>query len=115
MVALIAVLAIAWRFLGSYMVSVYEGRAKWPGASQDPNTLQYDPANYTLDATNFVTLRAGVAFGGLQLQAFVDNLTDTHTVTNYNWTIDPGTGDSRLQRQFTFRPRTFGIGFTYRR
>ena len=28
-VALIAVLAIAWRFLGSYMVSVYEGRAKW--------------------------------------------------------------------------------------
>jgi K+-transporting ATPase ATPase A chain len=28
-VALIAVLAIAWRFLGSYMVSVYEGRTKW--------------------------------------------------------------------------------------
>jgi outer membrane receptor protein involved in Fe transport len=93
----------------------YEGRAKWPGASQDPNTLQYDPANYTVDATNFVSMRAGVSFGQLQLQAFVDNLTDTHTVTNYNWTIDPGTGDSRLQRQFTFRPRTFGIGFTYRR
>jgi iron complex outermembrane recepter protein len=93
----------------------YEGRAKWPGASQDPATLQYDPQNYTVDATNFVTLRAGVTFGELQLQAFVDNLTDSHTITNYNWTIDPGTGDSRLQRQFTFRPRMFGIGFTYRR
>ena len=28
-VALIVVMAIAWRFLGSYMVSVYEGRTKW--------------------------------------------------------------------------------------
>jgi potassium-transporting ATPase potassium-binding subunit len=27
--ALIIVMAIAWRFLGSYMVSVYEGRARW--------------------------------------------------------------------------------------
>ncbi len=92
----------------------YNGRARWFGAAQDPATSQYDPANYTLDPTNFVTLRAGLNFGGLLLQAFVDNLTDSHTVTNYNWTIDPGTGDSRLQRQFTFRPRTFGIGFTYR-
>jgi len=28
-VALIVVLAIAWRFLGSYMASVYEGRVRW--------------------------------------------------------------------------------------
>jgi K+-transporting ATPase ATPase A chain len=28
-VALIVVLAFAWRFLGSYMASVYEGRTKW--------------------------------------------------------------------------------------
>jgi iron complex outermembrane receptor protein len=92
----------------------YEGRAKWLGAGQDPNTLQFDPANYTVDATNFVTLRAGTTFGGWQVAAFIDNLTDTHTVTNYNFTIDPGTGDSRLERQFTFRPRTFGVNFTYR-
>jgi iron complex outermembrane recepter protein len=91
----------------------YEGSAKWLGASQDPNTLQYDAANYTVNATNFVTLRAGTNFGGWQIAAFVDNLTDAHTVTNYNWTIDPGTGDSRLERQFTFRPRTFGLSFTY--
>jgi potassium-transporting ATPase potassium-binding subunit len=28
-VALVVVLAIAWRFLGSYLVTVYEGRARW--------------------------------------------------------------------------------------
>ena len=54
-------------------------------------------------------------FGGFQVAAFVDNLTDSHTVTNYNWTIDYGGGPaSRLQRQFTFRPRTIGLSFTYR-
>ena len=36
-----------------------------------------------------------MTFGGWQAAAFVDNLTDTHTVTNYNWTIDPGDGTSR--------------------
>jgi hypothetical protein len=33
---------------------------------------------------------------------------------NYNWSTDPGTGDSRLVREFTFRPRTFGVTFTYK-
>jgi len=92
----------------------YQGKAKWPSPTQDPNTLQYDSAFYTLEATNFVTLRGGVFFGSWQIAAFVDNLTDAHTVTNYDWTIDPGTGDSRLQRQYAFRPRTYGLNFTYR-
>jgi hypothetical protein len=37
-------------------------------------------------------------------------------VTNYEWSIDsqvPGT--SRLERDFTFRPRTIGLTFLYRR
>jgi iron complex outermembrane receptor protein len=92
----------------------YEGRAKWPSPGQDPNTQQFDAANYTLSPTNFASARAGMTFGSWQVAAFVDNLTDTHTVTNYNWTIDPGDGESRLQRQFTFRPRTIGLTFTYR-
>jgi iron complex outermembrane recepter protein len=92
----------------------YEGRAKWLSPQQDPNTQQYDAANYVLSPTNFASARAGTNFGGWQVAAFVDNLTDTHTVTNYNWTIDPGDGESRLQRQFTFRPRTIGITVTYR-
>jgi iron complex outermembrane recepter protein len=92
----------------------YQGRAKWPSPGQDPNTQQFDSANYVLSSTNFASARAGMTFGALQVAAFVDNLTDTHTVTNYNWTIDPGDGESRLQRQFTFRPRTIGLTFTYR-
>jgi iron complex outermembrane receptor protein len=92
----------------------YQGRPKWPGATQDAATSQFDAANYTLSSTNFASARAGMTFGGWQVAAFVDNLTDTHTVTNYNFSIDPGTGDSRLERQFTFRPRTVGLTFTYR-
>lgn len=92
----------------------FQSRAKWPSPSQDSTTQQFDAANYTLSSTNFASARAGMSFGAWQVAAFVDNLTDTHTVTNYNWTIDPGDGESRLQRQFTFRPRTIGLSFTYR-
>jgi potassium-transporting ATPase potassium-binding subunit len=28
-VALVVVLALGWRFLGCYMVAVYEGRTRW--------------------------------------------------------------------------------------
>jgi iron complex outermembrane receptor protein len=92
----------------------YESRPKWNSALQDPNTLQYDSSNYTLSHTNFASARAGLSFGTLQLEAFCDNLTDTHTVTDYEWSIYPGDGNSRLERQFTFRPRTFGMTFIYR-
>jgi iron complex outermembrane recepter protein len=93
----------------------YEGRAKWPSPGQDPTTQQYDSANYVLSPTNFASARAGMNFGDLQIAAFVDNLADSHTVTNYNYTIDYGGGPgSRLERQFTFRPRTMGLSFTYR-
>jgi outer membrane receptor protein involved in Fe transport len=93
----------------------YEGRPKWGWAGQDPNTLQYDSANYRLSSTNFASARGGMSFGNWQVEAFVDNLTDTHTITNYEWSIDSQvTGTSRLQRDFTFRPRTFGLTFLYR-
>jgi potassium-transporting ATPase potassium-binding subunit len=35
-VALVVVLALAWRFLGSYMVAVYEGRTRWLGFVERP-------------------------------------------------------------------------------
>jgi outer membrane receptor protein involved in Fe transport len=92
----------------------YQSGPKWIGANQDPHSLQYDPANYPLSSTNFASARGGMKFGGWMVEAFVDNLTDTHVITNYNWSIDPGTGNSRLQRDFTFRPRTVGLTFTYR-
>ncbi len=97
----------------------YESRAKWPSPGQDPSTLQYDPDNYTLSSTNFASFRAGTKFSDWQLEAFVDNLTDSHVVTNYMWSINPNANGgtepySRLQREFTFRPRTFGLTFIYR-
>ena len=92
----------------------YESRPRWVGAIQDANTLQFDPGNYTVSSTNFASLRGGTYFGGWQIAAFIDNLTDTHTVTNYNLSIYPGPDQSRLERQFTYRPRTFGLTFTFR-
>ena len=92
----------------------YQSRSKWLSPTQDATTQQFDSANYTLSSTNFASARAGMNFGGWQAALFVDNLTDTHTVTNYNFTIDPGDGSSRLERQFTFRPRTIGITISYR-
>ena len=71
--------------------------------------------NYVLPSTTFVTFRGGMQFGALSLQAFVDNLTDSHTITDYNFTINPQTaGVSRLERDYTFRPRTFGITAIFR-
>jgi iron complex outermembrane recepter protein len=94
----------------------YRSRARWVGPQQDPNSSQYDPANYTLSSTTFASLRLGTKFHTVQVALFADNLFDTHTVTNYNWTIDPLVmGASRLQRDFTFRPRTIGVTLTYRR
>jgi iron complex outermembrane receptor protein len=92
----------------------FQSRPKWNSPGQDAATLQFDSANYRLSPTNFASARAGMTFGGWQVAAFIDNLADTHVVTNYNFTIDPGDGNSRLERQFTYRPRTVGLTFTYR-
>jgi outer membrane receptor protein involved in Fe transport len=93
----------------------YEGRAKWLTASQDANTSQFDSANFVLPSTTLVGARAGMAFNALEISAFVDNLTNNHTITDFNTTINPLVdGVSRLQRFYTFRPRTFGVTLVYR-
>ena len=101
----------------------YQGRPKWPSPQQDSNTQQYDPANYMLSSTNYVSMRAGLRFSAWRLEAFANNLTNTHTVTNYTWSIDPGLcttptpaceSATRLQSQWTFRPRTVGVTAVYR-
>ncbi len=94
--------------------SEYQGRPKWASAGQDPNTLQFDQANYILGGTTFTSLRAGMQFGSWSLAAFCDNLTNTHALTDFNWTINPGDGNTRLQREYTFRPRTIGITAIFR-
>ena len=100
--------------------SEYEARAKWVTAAQDPNTLQYDPANYTLPGTIFTSLRAGTDLGQWSISAFVDNLTNSHAITDYDWSICPApnlcqpSAGARLQREFTFRPRTIGLTAIFR-
>jgi potassium-transporting ATPase potassium-binding subunit len=44
-VAMVIVLALCWRFLGAYMVAVYEGRAKWLTWLERPiyRALRVDP------------------------------------------------------------------------
>jgi hypothetical protein len=59
-----------------------------------------------------------MTFGGWSVEPFIDNLLNTHTVVNYDFTIDPNldatTNLSALQRQYTFRPRTYGVTATFR-
>ena len=101
----------------------YQGRSHWLTPQLDQSTLQFDAANYSLGSTNLMSMRAGTRFGAWRLEAFVDNLTDTHPVTSYNWSIDPGAcatptpqceRSTRLQSQWTLRPRTFGLTAIYR-
>ncbi|GAC1693603.1 MAG: TonB-dependent receptor [Steroidobacteraceae bacterium] len=93
----------------------YQARAKWTTAGQDPGTSQFDSANFVLPGTTFVSARGGAQFGAWSLAAFVDNLTNTHALTDYNTTINPlVAGVTRLQRDFTFRPRTIGVTAIFR-
>jgi outer membrane receptor protein involved in Fe transport len=99
----------------------YQGRPKWASAGQDGNaatqvgnTLQYDPANYVLPGTAFTSVRAGMQFGAWSLAAFCDNLANTHALTDFNWSINPGDGNSRLEREYTVRPRTIGVTVIFR-
>jgi outer membrane receptor protein involved in Fe transport len=93
----------------------YKMRAKWLPASQDQSTLQYNPENFTLPGTTYLTMRAGMKLGDWSAELFCDNCTDNATLTGYDHSIDPGTGDSLLFRAMTFRPLTFGLTFVYRR
>jgi hypothetical protein len=63
-----------------------------------------------------MSLRTGSQFGKWNIAAFVDNLLDTHTTTNYNFTgLDPSNSALLpLYRNFTYRPRTIGVTGTYR-
>jgi hypothetical protein len=56
-----------------------------------------------------------VTLGEWQVAAFIDNLTDTHAVTGYDFTIRTDTAFNTSQRNYTFRPRTIGLTATYRR
>ncbi len=67
-----------------------------------------------LPGTTFSSVRAGMEFGAWSVSAFVDNLTNSHPLIDYNYSINDGLGDSRLRRDYSFRPRTVGITAIFR-
>src|ERR1700733_799049 len=87
---------------------------KWQHAAQDPNTSSYDATGLPTERESFASLRAGTKFGDLGVSLFVDNLTDTHTILNYNHQTNSYDGSGNLMaspayRYISYRPRTFGI------
>jgi iron complex outermembrane recepter protein len=102
----------------------YESRNPWLAAVQDPMSSQYQPTSYTLPATHFASLRAGVTLGDWLVTPFIDNLFNTHVITNYALgQMDPynpcqqrgapNCAPTVQENDYTFRPRTFGITATW--
>jgi outer membrane receptor protein involved in Fe transport len=105
----------------SFLRGDYEYLAgdKWLHASQDPRTSSYDPTGLPTPRQAFASLRAGTNFGDWGVNLFVDNLTDSHTMLNYNHQTNSYDGSGNLlaspaYRYITYRPRTFGLSVTFR-
>jgi K+-transporting ATPase ATPase A chain len=76
---LVAMLALVWRFLGSYMVSVYEGRVRWLWFVECPlyRLLGTDPEveqswrRYAISLVVFSAISVLLAYAIMRLQAFL--------------------------------------------
>ena len=94
----------------------YDSRNPWPSVLQDPQSSQYYPYTYTLPSTTLTSMRAGLSFGNWLVSAFVENLFNSHTVTNYQLSaadvFNPAGPPSVEENDYTFRPRTIGITAT---
>ena len=92
---------------------------KWPHANQDPNTSTYDPTGLGTERESFGSLRAGTKLGDFGVSLFVDNLSDSHTILNYNHQTNSYDANGNLlaspaYRFISYRPRTFGITVVFR-
>ena len=92
---------------------------KWAHPAQDPNTSSYDPTSLPTERQSFTSLRAGTKLGDWGISFFVDNLTDSHTILNYNHQTPLADDAGNLlaspaYRYITYRPRTFGITAVFR-
>jgi iron complex outermembrane recepter protein len=97
----------------------YQAADKWTHAGLDPNTSQYDPTGMPTPRQSFASLRLGTTLNDWLVSFFVDNLTDSHTIINYNHQTNSYDDNGNLLaspafRYITYRPRTFGITATYR-
>jgi outer membrane receptor protein involved in Fe transport len=92
---------------------------KWLHAAEDPNTSSYDPTSLPTERESFASLRAGTKLGDFGVSLFVDNLTDSHTILNYNHQTNSYDANGNLlaspaYRYISYRPRTFGITVVFR-
>jgi iron complex outermembrane receptor protein len=92
---------------------------KWVHAALDPNTSSFDPAGLPTLSQHFASLRAGTNLGDWGVSLFVDNLTDNHTLLNYNhqtpsYASGANGAATPAYRYISYRPRTFGITMTFR-
>ncbi len=91
-------------------------RNNWLSNLQDTGTSQYNRDSYPVPASRFAQLRGGVTLGNWNVSAFVDNLFDSHTVTNYMKgqadSFNPAGPPHEQENQYTFRPRTMGLTAT---
>ncbi len=100
----------------------YESKSGATTAAQDPRVSPtvYDPFAYTPPATTFVSLRAGATVRKWNVSGFIDNLFNMHPLLlpggpNSHTDADPNApaGQGVLVRNYTFRPRTFGLTATF--
>jgi outer membrane receptor protein involved in Fe transport len=92
---------------------------KWVHSALDPRTSSYDPTALPTARQAFASLRAGTNLGDWGVSLFVDNLTDTYTIVNYNHQNNAYGANGVLlaspaYRFISHRPRTFGLTVTFR-
>lgn len=92
---------------------------KWVHPALDPATSSYDPTGLPTSRVVSASLRAGTNLGDWAVSLFVDNLTDSHTITNYNHQTNSYDANGALlaspaYRYISYRPRTFGLTAIFR-
>jgi outer membrane receptor protein involved in Fe transport len=75
-------------------------------------TSTYDPTAIPQAHQSFASLRLGTHLADWTLALFVDNLTDSHTITSFNHQTNSFA--TPAYRFITYRPRTFGVTVSLR-
>ena len=79
-------------------------------AAAPSGVFGYDPGLPALDGTDYLILRVGAKFKGLDLSLFADNVTNQDKPLSRNHDLV----GSPLYYSATYRPRTFGLTMQYR-
>jgi iron complex outermembrane recepter protein len=88
----------------------YHSHEKGRTANLDPDSVSYDPALPPSPASTLVNMRVGARLKGVDVSAFVKNLTDTTVWLSRNH----DTVGNPILQDTTFQPRTVGLTVSYR-